>query len=303
MATTSELLALIKQKKEAIAANSGAREKVVRPTTGKSRWRILPSWRKDDEVFWHDFGQHFIKDSKGELKAVYVCVDKTFEGQDCPLCADLTTALLKAGDQATIDTLNEAKSKGVILVNALRMDGSDADPKKPVILALTTTTFGKVLEIMAEDDFDGMLDLKNGRDITINREGAGLNTKYSIIPSPKQTPVDPAVMATVHNLDEYVKQEYDDGFRKARAAIALASGDASALSRLSGAPALSGPKASAPKDDDDAMAEMADEVIPPAKTASAPKADAKKAVIEEIPDAALAGDFSADEIEKLLADV
>src|SRR6185369_17798296 len=95
MASTAELLEKIKQKKAAIQQSSGRREKTMKPTPGKSRWRILPTWRSNEaEQFWHDFGQHFIKNAAGELQAVYVCLSKTYgDERPCEVCESLQHAI------------------------------------------------------------------------------------------------------------------------------------------------------------------------------------------------------------------
>ena len=72
---SNALMELLKKKKQAMGAHR--RAKTVKPGDGTSRFRILPGWDPENLAFYHDFGQHFIKDLSGEIKAVYMCVDKT----------------------------------------------------------------------------------------------------------------------------------------------------------------------------------------------------------------------------------
>lgn len=204
----SSLMELLKNKKTALAANR--RAKTVRPPDGNSRWRILPSWRKGDapnaEQFWHDFGAHYIKDQTGELKAIYVCVDKTY-GRPCSICSTVKQGIDSAADPEFKKFLEQARASGRILVNAVQVDG--ANPTDPVILEIGPTVFESIINIVSEWGAD-VLDLAKGRDITIERSGKGIGTKYSVQVSPKMTPLDAGIMAKVVNLDEYVAQENEE---------------------------------------------------------------------------------------------
>jgi len=326
MASTAELLEKIKQKKQAIQQASGRRVKTLKPTPGKSRWRILPSWRGDGQQFWHDFGQHFIKNTAGELQAVYVCLSKTYgDDRPCEVCNSLSSAIKACDDDTVIEKLKEASSKGRILLNALHLDGED--PKTPGILELTPTTFEKFLDLFAE--YEDLMDLDAGRDIIITRTGSGLNTEYSIMVGAKTVKVDRAILPKLHNLDEYVAQEYEEGKKKALAAIGNVSGR---LSAAGGAGLLTGPKGGSrptPKDEDldddipfdesspiggEVIEGKATEVKEPAPTPpkaasettpapSAPKKPDPKLAVEEVPAADIAGSYSDAEIDALLGDL
>ena len=85
---TAKLMALMKAKKQALKQKA----KTLKPNPGANRYILLPGWRKGEEaVFWHDFGQHHVKNAAGEIQAVYVCADKTF-GNPCPICDALGKA-------------------------------------------------------------------------------------------------------------------------------------------------------------------------------------------------------------------
>lgn len=229
MATLQELMA---QKKAAIAQQSGRRIPTVRPTAGTSRFRILPSWRgAADPIFYHDFGQHFIKDSKGKTMAVYVCVDKTF-AKPCAVCDAISEGIFSATTDDDKKLLKEANASGRVLVNALQVD---KDVKTPVILELSPTTFDKCIDIYQANtddenpDFNILTDISAGVDIIITRTGTGINTEYSVQPAIKgNKPVDASVLTRLNNLDEYVAQEYEQGLLKATSAVRAAIGGAQA---------------------------------------------------------------------------
>ena len=214
-----DLMALIAQKKAAL--NSSKRQKTIKPADGRSRYRVLPTWSDDKEApFWHDFGQHFIKDGAGDIKAVYVCTDKTF-GKPCPVCEGITHAIKSSGDDVMTNLLKEAYATGRILLNVLHIDG--ATPTEPQILETAPTVFNDILGIISEWGV-GVLDLQTGMDLIIERSGKGKQTKYSVQIASKSQPVPEGVMKKVANLDEYVAQENEEGQKRALANLSAVAG-------------------------------------------------------------------------------
>lgn len=209
--TTPSLMDLIKSKKAAI--NSGKRQKTIKPADGRNRYRLLPGWRlkleagelSGDPTFYHDFGQHFIKDESGEMKAVYICTDKTF-GKPCGVCNTIDTAIRSSSDDAMIKVMKEAKATGRILVNVLELDGDT--PNDPQILELAPSAFADVLNIFTE--WGDISDLDEGKDIIIERSGKGIGTRYSVQIAAKSKTVAMDVWKKVANLDEYVAQESEE---------------------------------------------------------------------------------------------
>lgn len=202
----SSLLDLLRAKKSEIAAASGDRMKTIKPVDGSGRYRILHSWRGVGQQFWHDFGQHFVRNSASKIAAVYMCTDKTY-GKPCAVCAALEQGMASASDDFTMNLLKEAKSSGRILVNAMHIDSST--PGEVKILELSPTAFKAYLDIVEqyEDAEQSIFDVETGRDVIITRSGVGLQTKYTVMASVKTSPVPPAALAKLHNLDEYVQQE------------------------------------------------------------------------------------------------
>ena len=196
-----DLMDLINKKKQEI--NAANRPKTTKLPDGTSRWRILPSWRKDgDPTFWHDFGAHYVKGADKAIKAVYVCTEKTF-GRPCSVCQSLSTAMHHATDDNTQNLLKEANASARVLLNAVQIDG--ATPGQPVILEVAPSVFNNIIGIMQE--WGDILDVANGRDLSIERVGKGVNTKYTVQVTPKATPLPSDIMSKVTNLDEYVAQE------------------------------------------------------------------------------------------------
>lgn len=307
----SSLLEMIKAKKASIA--SGNRRKTVKPTAGTTRWRILPSWRKDDEQFWHDFGQHFVKDASGKISAVYVCTEKTF-GKPCPVCDAVRTATKSATDDVTMNILKQAGSSGRVLMNAIQL-GEGKDPNAVEILELGSTVFAQLIEISEEwlSAGEGFFDPVNGKDVMITRTGEGIGTKYVMQVSAKSTKLSPSVLEKLHNLDEYVAQESAEAQLRAINSVRAVAGLLPAPSGATPALGAGGPARSlagvAPLDEEDEFA-----AATPPKRAAAPVADvedvaprpvaakpAPKATVAAEAHVAAASDAGDAELDDILA--
>jgi len=234
---------LVRAKKQAIKASSGRFTKTLSTKAGKNVYRILPSWRgPSEQQFWHDFGQHWIKNLKGEVLAVYICAEKTF-GKPCDVCDQINGMMPGAADDNEKGMLLEAKSKGRALLNVLERGGS---PDPEILEVPISAVLEKIMEIIEAYDQD-ITDLNTGIDIIVQKSGRGKNTEYSVMAAPPGTsePVPAAVLAKMHNLDEYVAQEVEEHKRKALAAIGSITGRY--VPGTTSAPALtSGPRPTAP---------------------------------------------------------
>lgn len=276
---------LIKSKKAAL--NAGKRQKTIKPKDGRNRYRILPGWRlklaggalSGDPTFYHDFGQHFIKDEAGEMKAVYICTDKTFN-RPCAVCNTIDAAIRSTSDDAMVKLMKEAKAAGRILLNVLEVDGDN--PNEPQILELAPTAFNEVLNIFGE--WGDITDLAEGKDIIVERSGKGIGTRYSVQIAAKSKPVSMDVWKKVANLDEYVAQESEEQAARALTNLKAVAGLLpSEYTPRPAKPAAAAPALSLAEDEHDATLDI------PMTTA-----EAVETVIESTGDA---------ELDSLLADL
>lgn len=209
---TSKLLDMMKQKKAALKS----KDKTIKPQPGSNRYILMPGWRKGEEHVWyHDFGQHYIKNAADEIQAVYPCNEAIY-GKPCPICDGLNRAQHAASDDETVELLKKAKAGRSFLMNVLALDSED--PTTPQILEIRSTAFGQLLDTV-EEWAGTMFDPDEAQIFTITREGKGLNTKYSVSVSPKKQAVPKVAYGKLTNLDEYVAQESDEQKRKALSAI------------------------------------------------------------------------------------
>lgn len=206
-----KLMELLKKKKAALKT----KDKTTKPKPGTNRYVLLRGWREGDVQFFHEFGQHYIKDAADQIQAVYPCQEAIF-GKPCPICQHLNHAVKEVTDDSVIELLKNAKGKQSFLLNVLALDGEDANT--PVILEVTKTVFTQILDL-CEEWGPAVFDEENPQIITITRDGKGLNTKYAVQVSPKKYAVPKSVYEKLANLDEYVDQANEENERRARAAI------------------------------------------------------------------------------------
>lgn len=210
--TPNKLMEMMAAKK----ASMKKTEKTAKLAPGVNQIRLLPGWRGDDDPTWfHDFGQHYIKDAADQIQAVYLCTQGTFE-KECAVCGALAMASRAAGDDATTEILAKAKASRSVLINALMLDSTE--PNTPVILEIKRGLFEQLVDIIIE--YEGSpLDPNLGMIIKINRDGKGLATKYTAMPTAKVLKIAPASLLKINNLDDYVKQESEEQERRAIGAI------------------------------------------------------------------------------------
>lgn len=206
----AKLMSMMKDKK----ASMQKRDKAQRPQPGKNRIVLLQGWRKGEEHVWfHEFGQHFIKDANKQIKAVYPCADATY-GKPCAVCDGLAQAGRMTSDDSIQELLGEAKAGREILINALVLDGPGAKPSEAQVYAIKRGVFAQIIELIEEW---GVAVFQ--KELVITREGKGLNTKYSVQISPKDATIPAGVIEKLVDLDEYVKQESTEQMTRALGAI------------------------------------------------------------------------------------
>lgn len=226
----SALLALLKQKQQDMAASRKGR--TVKIPDGTSRWRLMGHWKGEDKFPWHDFGQHFIKDSTGQVAAVYVCAQKT-HGKPCAVCEAIAQGIKCATDDETMKLLADAKSgAGRVLFNAIHLN--DSGEQKVEILEMPGTAFEQLIVAATEWEEAGeSIFGVNGKDVIFNRSGKGLNTNYTVTVAAKNKPIQAGLDKKLHDLDEYVSSESSEAQNRALNSVR-------AISGLLPAPAVAG---------------------------------------------------------------
>lgn len=204
----SKLMSLMQDKKASLAR----KDKAVQPSVGDNRIVLLPGWRKGEEHVWfHEAGQHFIKNAAGDIKAVYQCSEATY-GRPCATCDALGQAARMTKDDDLIAALGEAKASRTVMINVLLPDSKE--PNTPVPYAIKRGVFSDLVTLVEQWGVQVFQ-----KELLLSRTGKGLNTKYSIQITPKEASYPPAVLEKLNDLDEFVKPEGADQQTRALNAI------------------------------------------------------------------------------------
>lgn len=106
-----------------------------------------------------------------------------------------------------IQTEFRGKAKTKYAVLAVQMDAAGDDEEGPKVKALviSKTVFRQIVQMLTEG-YD-LWDPEKGFGITILRQGSGLETNYSVLPSPRPVPVDPHLIEQAPDFAS-VQEEY-----------------------------------------------------------------------------------------------
>lgn len=310
MALNPALRKMVSSAKAKYAGNSG---NAVKPKEGRNVYRILAptaaqaSWVGDSGQFWADLGVHWIKPEKnGKPVAVVGDCDTVYQ-QPSVINTAIEMAINAAYDEESKKLYEEWKARKSVLINVI-----DREKDEAVVLELTPTTFGKILDLITlyADAGQDITDPNEGADIVITRTGKGLNTNYDVAIAPvipsapfKKVPLDMLTRST--DLHQFIASNFFRG-EEQKALNFIASIAGVAVPRLGGpagataavgaktpTAALTSPAASvegAKADDDSSAAEAAAaaERVAAAKKAAAEKAAAEAAAASKLADDSLA---------------
>jgi len=228
--TTAERIAARRQK---TADKKAGNQSAYRFKQKKTTIRILPTWRAadhEDPTFFHDFGQTWIKDLDGNVLAVVGDAKMTFGDED-PVRDLIDRAVAGAKTDAQRKHYKDMKAKPRILVNALILDDKDINATVPQIVEFSETQFDTILKDMeeAEKAGDDVLSLTKGFDITVEKSGSGLETKYAFTLARRASAVDGDPMAQIVDIDAFIRAQFTDNARAINAIKAISQGESLAL--------------------------------------------------------------------------
>ena len=225
-----------KQRAKLQRSNNNRPEKLQ---SEKNLIRILLNEVNGEPQLGQEWGQHFIKDTGGNLKAVYICTQTNFD-EPCPICEAIAAGAAITSDEDTLKALKDARSSRRMLVNALYLKGGkhDKPDTTPVVLDLPLTVFDSILATyqMFEAEGINVFDDENGHNFMVEKTGSGMNTEYKVTPAPRPSKVT-YDRGAVKNLAEWARQESDAEKAKAITSVRVISGNelaAPATARLTG---------------------------------------------------------------------
>ena len=216
-----KLMAKINAKKKELVKN----ERPATPKPGTNKIVLLPGWNPvEPEIFWREYGAHYIKDATNKTAAFYPC-DEVIYGTECPVCKALAQASRMTNDDATLDMIKRARAGRQFLVNAIVI-GENGNAPTPY--ALSKTAFESIMNVIGAWG-SAIFDPQNPQVIQIDRNGTGFDTRYMVTVTPEKFPLPPDTMSKVRNLDDYVNQRSETLAKKAVFAIGGLAGASAAM--------------------------------------------------------------------------
>lgn len=148
---------------------------VWRPTT-KHTIRILPG-KVDSDVFYQGCGKHWISED-GKSKPITCSND-----QNCIICK--TIANWRTSPNVALQkAAQEMRVQRSFLVN-----GVERPQQTVIVMEIGPTAFRNIISLMLDPEYGDITDTKKGFDITIEKQGRGLNTEYIVRAARKETPL------------------------------------------------------------------------------------------------------------------
>ena len=160
--------------------------------------------------------QHYFKSPMSGDTLSFTC-PRMMAKQKCPLCMK-AAEFSKSRSKADKDAAREFMPRRRIMANIIDRQDPEAGPK---IIGFGKTIQESLVAIRSDEDAGGdYTHPTSGFDIVIERKGAGLNTKYSVIPARQDSPMgNMEWIAMQHDLEQFgAVESYEDLVAKLREA-------------------------------------------------------------------------------------
>ena len=172
------------------------------------------AWVKDDGMFYREVGVHWIKPDENAKPIAVVGSEEICFQRVSTLAAAIDMAIASAHDEESKALYESWKARKSILLNVVNRDAND----EVQIMELSPTTFGKILDVIALYDANGVdvIDHTVGMDLVITRNGKGKQTTYDVQPIPLPPgktckPVTEDQVRQAADLDAFITQNYFRG--------------------------------------------------------------------------------------------
>lgn len=196
-----------------IAAN---RSKGLRPykfKAGVTKFRILPLSADKSLPFERKYGKTYLKSFDG--KSFFGIVDRsiTFDEPSDPIRELIFDAMRQAPDEDTKKHYQQMLAGTRYVFNALILDDKDQSPTEPVLLEMSEGAFDNILGqfmIWSEEDPDyDLAALDTGHVFTVEKTGAGLDTRYNFQVTPTKMALPTKILDKVIDLDTWILSQVE----------------------------------------------------------------------------------------------
>lgn len=222
----TSLADLIKNKRQNTADKKAGNKNTYKFKQAKTTLRILPSWRKGDNKFFHEFGLSWIKDMDGNVLAAVGDAQVTYGDNDV-LRGLIQKAMGEAKTDAQRQHFKDMIAKPRVLVNAQVLDDSSVDANVPEIIDFSEAQFDTILDQAQIAGIDAdFLDLDKGYDLIVSKSGKGLSTSYSFTFARAARPVPQTIMEGVNDIDAFIRAKFAETERGVNALKSIMQGNA-----------------------------------------------------------------------------
>ena len=166
--------------------SKGGNTNYIQFEDGDTIIRILPG-HPNMGAFFVAFPFH--RKGKGNDYVQVPCFNREPGDDNCDVCRSLTE-LRDSDDKADKKAYKDQMAKDRYFFGAIQRK---ADPKDEVeeIAECGTMLLEEVLKLLINPDYEDLLDAAKGRDVTVNRSGKDMETKYKVLPRPNPSPIIP----------------------------------------------------------------------------------------------------------------
>lgn len=210
------------------AFDTGGGGEFYKLTDGKHLLRILPPWA-EDELFYQKVGYHR-PPGRENVSTKVVCPDYTFGKKGtCPICKARGRVYKQLGKEAAKD-YNFQKRAYLNVLNMRKNEDGSVD-NTVYVLEAPATVMNPILNFMAEENSDQLIDPNEGYNILLVRKKDKGFTKYEVMIKPgvvdlaaKGFDVD-EVLEGLHDLGRKVTEPDADDFSEVLDALNAATFD------------------------------------------------------------------------------
>lgn len=156
-----------------------------KPQAGKNLVRIAPAFHTKGPykgLFYNKKLVHQGITIEGRIRGVACCKNWNPDN-GCPTC-DFINHLMESGEERNAKLAKKIRPQEVFFVNLI--DRKDNKVKK---YGLKKGMMKTIRGYLIDDDYGDITDAESGRDITIDKSGEGLSTKYEIKVKPKESEI------------------------------------------------------------------------------------------------------------------
>ena len=162
---------------------------------GRNKVRVLPPPPSSEDV-WFKTGTHW---NVGPNKAIFNCANAHDKNADC-FCCETVHKLRRTKDDDDAELADSMAVRKQWLYNIVDLDDVEAGVQ---VAAFPKTVHQEIRAYIEDDDeeYGDITDLEEGYNLTIEKTGSGLKTKYSVRAKRSSSPVPDAIKELLETTD------------------------------------------------------------------------------------------------------